>query len=280
MILPALFLGVALGASAGVDLSAQFSDGGRSQGDTGACHAFTATALLEAAHYRRTKTHIRLSEADLFARRIHGDLGLLVAGEESGKGLRANLKFALEHGVLPGDYFPELLARLPEYRREHLSHILQKRTRRLGDLLPPAALSPEADAARETTKAAFAGFVYGRPRTFLSASAARAFLKKDTVTCDAARRTKILVEKLDAGIPVGVGMLRGYAKSAEWREGTSGEGAHWFVVKGYAREGEKTTFFTRDSRVSAPGGGAPLAEEDLCQVYAMGWLLTSEEASR
>jgi len=89
---------------AAVDLSAQWVDGPRRQHDLNSCHAFAAVALIEAAHYRRTGRHVRLSEADLFVQRM------VLRDRESGFLLR-DLRIGLERGVAAGDWYELMRAR-------------------------------------------------------------------------------------------------------------------------------------------------------------------------
>ena len=60
-----------------IDLLPQFADlSNRDQCDVGSCHTFGSVAVLEAAWFRKHKTRVRFSEADLFLQRtvLTGDV--------------------------------------------------------------------------------------------------------------------------------------------------------------------------------------------------------------
>lgn len=95
----------------GVDLLYQFADpSNRDQCNIGACHAFGAVAVLEAAYFRQYKETIHLSEADLFiqAHILHPDLSVgqywQPAGQDKdklyeGETLSGDIRYAIDHGV-------------------------------------------------------------------------------------------------------------------------------------------------------------------------------------
>ncbi|UPT72595.1 MAG: hypothetical protein M0D55_11575 [Elusimicrobiota bacterium] len=249
------------------DLSHHFADGPRVQGRLNSCHSFVAVALLESAYFRRHGRTIRLSEADLFVRgRARG----LLRGRETGM-LRPAVRLALDGGVIPGDLYAELTARWPEFRTKALK-ILRGRESVVEELLPESA-TPEADAAREKVRAELAGFEMGGD-SFLrfAGNAARSAWKKGAVRCDAERVAKLLERKLAAGIPVGVGLLSGWAPSEEWRRDSDDKGAHYFTVIGYERGAAGTVFKTRNTWSVERGGSPALSGADLCEIFAMTWV--------
>lgn len=125
-------------------------------------------------------------------------------------------------------------------------------------------------AAREKVRADLAGFKMGGESFFkFIGAAARATWKKGPVRCDEERVARILERKLAAGVPVGVGLLSGWAKSEEWRRDSDDEGAHYFAVIGYDRGAGGIVFKTRNTWSSGSPG---LSGADLCEVFAMTWV--------
>lgn len=249
------------------DLSPHFADGPRRQGHVNSCHSFVAVALIESAYYRKFGRTIRLSDADLFVRgRARG----LLRGRETGL-VRPDVRLALEGGVLPGDLYPEFISRWPAFRKKALK-IFHSPERVVRELLPESA-TPEANAAREKVRAELAGLKMGGESFFrFIGAAARATWKKGPVRCDEERVARILERKLAAGIPVGVGLLSGWAKGEQWRGDSEDMGAHYFAVIGYDRDASGVTFHTRNTWSPDRGGSPELAGADLCEVFAMTWV--------
>lgn len=249
------------------DLSSHFADGPRRQGHVNSCHSFVAVALVESAYFRRYGRTIRLSDADLFVR---GRAKGLLRGRETGL-VRPDVRLALDGGVLPGDYYAEFVSRWPAFKKKALK-FFHSPDRVVRELLPESA-TPEADAAREKVRAELEGFALGGESFFKFAGAvARASAKKGPVRCDTERVAKILERKLAAGIPVGVGLLSGWAKTEEWRRDSDDKGAHYFAVTGYERNAAGVVFKTRNTWSAERGGSPDLSGDDLCEVFAMTWV--------
>ena len=110
-------------ADKGVDHSNQFSGPSRNQGAVGACHSFTAVAILEAAYFRRYGERLQLSEADLFLRQNvlgrTGYSGFLRNGDpmlEEGNWIDDDIQFAIDHGVATSLQYEAFVQRYSSYR--------------------------------------------------------------------------------------------------------------------------------------------------------------------
>jgi hypothetical protein len=267
---------------AGQDLSWQFSDDGRSQGETGSCHAFTAVALLEAAHRRAYGHHVRLSEADLYLRRgILRHRLAFATGTEQGMTLWRDLGWGLSEGVALGadGEFPEFESRLRGFLAAAPGSALWSRERVTSALLPRAD-SEDARVERDAVKTAFAGFERRRVGLLSFAGAvARAEIAKEPVKCELERRVALVRRQLDLGRPVGIGLLRGFALDPAWSARAKTDGAHYFVLKGYRREGERLVFLTRNTFSPENGGSPDLDERELCMTFSLVWVLTPSEAA-
>jgi hypothetical protein len=253
-----------------VDLSDQWVDEAREQSPLSSCHDFAAVALLEAAHYRRTGQRLRLSEADLFARGTALRGLRSVAVSETGL-LREDLRLALRTGVLPGDFYAELVK-----NRRGFSRLapLAGRERGLERLLPEAA-APEAEAARDAVRQALAPLRAGGPSFFrFLGSSLRTVVAGRAVKCRGqARRRDLVMRKLAAGIPVGAGLFLNGVQDPDLnarRDAAGGE--HYVVLKGYERRGGAVSFLARNSWGERPGSRARLSESDLCSVFGLSWV--------
>lgn len=260
-----------------VDLSSQFTGPARKQGHLGSCHAFVAVALIEAAYFREHGTRVRLSEADLFMRRNALPALPFLRSRETSM-LRPGVKYALAHGVLPGDHYEAFEARHHAFKKRFFK-FLDGRRSVVEELLPESA-TPEASAAREKIRADLAGFaVDGESILKFAGAAARSAVKKDTVRCNEARVAGLLERQLNAGRPVGVGLNTGWTKSAAWRRDSDGPGgSHYFVVKGYDRTDAGLVFHTRNTWSEEAGGSPDLSGEDLCEVFAMTYIRAPSDA--
>lgn len=260
-----------------VDLSSQFTGPARLQGHLGSCHAFVAVALIEAAYFRQHGTRVRLSEADLFLRRNALPALPFLRSRETGL-LRPGVKFALAHGVMPGDHYAAFEARYHAFKKGFFK-FLDKRSSVVEELLPESA-TPEASAAREKIRADLAGFsVEGESFFKFVGAAARSVVKKDTVRCDEKRVAAMLERRLNAGIPVGVGLNTGWTQSVAWRRDSEGPGgSHYFVVTGYDRTDAGLVFHTRNTWSEEAGGSPDLSGADLCEVFAVTFVRAPSDA--
>lgn len=256
-------------APASVDLSAQFIDAPRKQGHLSSCHTFVAVALIEAAYFRQHGVHARLSEADLFVRRNAAPALPFLRSREGGM-VRPDLRYALAHGVMPGDFYEVFEARYHAFKKRFFK-FLDKRNSVVAELLPESA-TPEANAAREKIREEIRGFsAEGEPFLKFIGAAARSVVKKDAVKCDEARVAGFLERQLNAGRPVGVGLNSGWTKTPAWRRDANGDGgSHYFVVSGYDRAAAGAVFHTRNSW--SEGGSPDLSGPDLCEVFAVTWV--------
>lgn len=254
-----------------VDLSHHWADGPRDQAGLNSCHAFAAVALLEAAHHRATGAHLRLSEADLFARGTALRGLRSVALRENGL-LREQLDFALRTGVWPGDGYAELAARHAGFG---LLAPLEGKAAGLEALLPQAA-TPEAAAARQAVAASFASFE-ARSESVLryAGTAARTMVKGRAVSCRVkARRRDRIMRRLAAGIPLGAGvLLNGVSDPALAAQRDAVGGQHYVVLAGYERGPQGVVFGIRNSWGRRPGWDAVLTEDDLCALFALTWVV-------
>jgi hypothetical protein len=253
-----------------VDLSHLWADGPRDQAGLNSCHAFAAVALLEAAHFRATGAHVRLSEADLFARGTALRGLRSVALRENGL-LREQLDFGLRTGVWPGDGYAELVARHAESGR---LAPLKGKAAGLEALLPPAATA-EAAAGREAVAASFASFE-ARSENVLryAGTAARTMAKGRAVSCRVkARRRDRVMRRLAAGIPLGAGvLLNGVSDPDLAAQSDAVGGQHYVLLTGYERRADGVVFSIRNSWGRRPGWDAALTEDDLCALFALTWV--------
>lgn len=257
-------------APARVDLSGQFIDGPREQGDIGSCHAFTAVALIEAAYFRQYGRHTRLSEADLHVRRL-----LLPAlprlRSVEGSLLRPEIRYALDGGVMPGDHYAAFARRYAEFKKRFFKFLDGRNS--VGEELLPESLTPEAESERERVRSEISGFtVGGEPFRKFAGATARSAIKDGAVNCNHRRVAAMIERQLNAGRPVGLGLNRGWAKSPVWRQNSKGSNAHYFIVKGYDRAESGLVFHTRNTWTQAEGGSPDISGEDLCEVFGMSWV--------
>lgn len=250
-----------------VDLSEQFWPRMRDQKGLNSCHAFATVALLEAAYYRRTGRRIRLSEADLFVRVVLRHPRVLRAHE--GGLLREDLRVALAEGVMPGDYYAELV---PRY------HALKNKVLRSRDALEaallPEGLGQEARASRVATADALAGSVVAGPGAvrFLG-SIARTVVKGGSVRCSGrGKRRDLIMRTLASGVPVGAGfLLNGLPPPWDSRRDDIGA-PHYFVLTGYERTPEGVRFHTRNSWGDDRADSPDLDEDAMCALFGASWI--------
>jgi len=242
-----------------VDLSGQFDPELREQGSVQACHAFAAVALLEAAHFRSTGERLRLSEADLFFRS---------RPLKEGGVMRADLRYALKHGVLPGDayVYDAMLAR-------YLAR--GGRPRRALDF--PESLSEEARAKREDVRRKLEALtIDGTDGLVYFGSAARTLAARRAVSClGRGRRRDTIMSVLASGVPVGAGILLNGVADPGLRGDVPDDlgGAHYIVLTGYEKTPAGVTFSIRNSWGRRPGSAARLIEPDLCALFGLTWVL-------
>lgn len=263
-------------APARVDLSAQFGDPPRKQGDIGSCHSFTAVALIEAAYFRQYGRHVRLSEADLYVRRIVlPPLSRLISRE--GALLRPELRYALERGVMPGDFYAEFETRYHAFAKRFFKFLDPKES--VVDELLPESATEEANAGREKIRSEIAGFTVGG-ESFLKfiGAAARSTIKDGPIRCRHRRVAAMIERQLNAGRPVGIGLDRGWAQSPVWRQNSKGANAHYFTIVGYDRAESGLVFHTRNTWSEAEGGSPDISGEDLCEVYGLSWVRAPVDA--
>jgi len=264
-------------APARVDLSGQFGDGPRRQGKIGSCHTFVAVALIEAAYFRQYGRRVRLSEADLFVRRNAAPALPFLRARDTGM-LRPDLRYALNFGVMPGDFYEVFEARYHAFEKRFFKFLDRKRSV-VEELLPESA-TPEANAAREMIRRELEEFSPDGVSFFkFIGAAARSAVKKDAVKCDEARVAGYLERRLNAGMPVGVGLNTGWTKSPAWRKDSNGPGgSHYFVVKGYDRSAAGPVFHTRNTWSEEAGGSPDLSGADLCEIFGMSWVVAPVDA--
>ena len=264
-------------APARADLSGQFADAPRKQGKIASCHTFVAVALIEAAYFRQYGRQVRLSEADLFVRRNAAPALPYLRARDSGM-VRPDLRYALNHGVMPGDFYAEFEARYHAFEKRFFK-FLDRKSSVIDELLPESA-TPEANAAREKIRQDVEDFsVDGESFFKFIGAAARSAVKKDAVKCDEARVAGYLERRLNAGIPVGVGLNSGWTKDPAWRRGSNGPGgSHYFVVSGYDRSAAGAVFHTRNTWSEEAGGSPDLSGQDLCEIFGMSWVETPSDA--
>lgn len=260
----ALLLAAALPAS--VDLSAQFSKEERLQGEPGSCHAFAAVGLFEAAYWRSEKRRVRLSEADLFARKTVAG-GWMFARKREGGFLIEDLLFARKQGIAQGDGYAEFLPRFVAFR-DTWSKAWRTPGSVLFELLPEA-LTPQAKKSRAESKAWMSQLKIKTTGVARYASTTlRALFTGKQVTCskeEKDRRRAALMGPLAEGLPVAVGLVR-HGASSPWRD-EPGEwrGLHYFIVKGYETGPAGVAFKTRNTQ--GAGKNWDLEDEDLCALF-------------
>lgn len=265
----ALLLASALPAS--VDLSSQFPKEERVQGAPGSCHAFAAVGLLEAAYWRATKKRVRLSEADLFARRTVAG-GWMFGRKREGGLLQDDLEYLKKHGAAAGDGYAEFQPRFLKFRDTWSKSFRSSRSV-LEELLP-AALTPEAKKSREESRAWISALKVESTGVLKYASTTvYALLTGKQAACseqERDRRRAALMEPLSQGLPVGVGLVR-HGASSPWRD-EPGEwrGLHYILVKGYETRPGGVAFKTRNTQ--GPGKSWDLEDEDLCAVFEITYL--------
>lgn len=263
-----------------VDLNWQWIDGPREQKPLGSCHAFAATALLEAAFRRLYGVAIRLSEADLFVRATAAAGPRALVEPENGL-LRRDLRLALRDGVLPGDGYAGMAARYKALRKRPLALIRGGAAVRR-EVMPESA-TPEAAAEREAVRDALSPVEIGGPSglRFL-VSAARTIVKGRAVRCRSRdKRRDLIAGVLASGRPVGVGLLLNGVSDPDLRaQADAVGGEHYIVLTGYERKADGYEFSIRNSWGGRPGSRAVLREPDLCALYGVTWLSTPDEAGR
>jgi len=307
---------VAAGArSAGrADLSREFPDRpNRNQSDIGSCHDFATVALLEAAIFRKTGSHERLSEADIFLTRTLASedayKSFIQRGETSlreGNFLSTDLSYALRRGIATSlDYSefyrlydefrdaetPELkrlnsrLQRFLPYHRNDPGFAEAKREFYADDLADTSlrpkvvdkvhALWPGLEGEREATAKLLSGVVQEQ----YPAGGPPDWRQADASACaeKAKRLEGILRGYLDAGIPMGIDADIGGMDS--WKNADSGIAAHGFLFVGYEASSDGTVLFK--TRNSWAGLNPDFKASDLCRVRSLHWVLTpAEQASR
>ena len=289
----------------------QFADpSDRSQGDVGSCHAFGSVAVIEAAYFRRYGRHIRLAEEDLFLQRtvLSGDVydDFCSTGKcelSEGNDTAADIRYALDHGVLSGSSYQQFVTRYLSYRaaeqrtlqgiqrmrdeqgwlerllydpRDHWRELQTnaQSKRLLSNYLEGRDRNSDTERAR--VKGELAGFTLKtKSFTFIGGSDAT---KLTSAQCKAqgADQRAALSSELAGGRPVAVSMsLSGLA--AWGQTDTSKHANHAFMLLGYTDAGGKRTFHSRNSWA---GQNPDVPEDQLCRIYGIYTVLAPGETSQ
>jgi len=269
-----------------VDMNGLFADGDRDQAQLGSCHIFSAIAVLEAAYARQYGRTIRLSEADLFLRRmILGSQSVASLADgvplfAQGGSAATDLNFALKTGVASGpDYyeFQKKFQAMSEFVSEKLPRdwlMLNSRDKdkvsadlekKLEDWF--GLNTEENSGARARTKKAFEGFSVDSESFpgqviggWLSPSPAGEDCRKSSVGV-----TSRIAGALDAGRPVSVALY--------WEQSRS---AHVVTFIGYDTDNYgRFRFSVRNSWGGY--GDAPIDENSLCHVMEISSVLLPSE---
>ena len=296
-----------------IDLSGQFpTPADRSQGPVGSCHAFVATALLEAAIYRNTGRHVKLSEADLFLQNAllnPGLFGELLKGKYSLKEAvfpENDVRFAVRNGIATDDFYNDLLRRYLPWRCSVNGQLqdLKKaealyRAKRAADPSLPdpvkvcydQATSSDAkrlkeglfaadhleglEAQRAQVRELLRGFSVSGPKYFSNS------LHVCRDKTGRLQREQAILAELRRGRPVYAYVRQNQSGNGTgmWGPSKSGvhRGFHAIIITGYQDGPDGPSFLIRNSW----GGQNPsIPESALCQVAGIMTVLTPSETAR
>lgn len=287
----------------------------RSQCDVGSCHAFGSVAVLEAALYRKYKTHYRLSEADIFLRRtvLSKDLyekfcedGTCELSE--GNDPLGDIRFAIAKGVATSIGYRGFLARYRRYRkaeeatlrgiqetyedmswlerlfydpREHWAELQNRPAakRRLERLL--VGSDDTIDKERADMKKKLKGFTVVQ-KSFKYYGKKASGISNDDCRKKGVEQAKLLREELkDSRRPPVVSMS--LSNLPAWGQtDTSKHANHAFAIVGYrsttAASGDKSVVF--ETRNSWGGDNPDVHAHELCRIYRIATVLTPEEVAK
>jgi len=296
-----------------VDLSGEFPDPAkRDQRDIGDCHDFSSVGLLEAAIYRKTGLHKKLSEADLFLTRTlaSGDAyeGFVDEGETQlteGNYVAVDVRYALRRGVAWSlDYAPfdrlydryktkenaelaRLEARLQRYPRYQTDPEFAKAKREMwAQTLNDTSLPPEMLAAvkqrfpeLESERAQTLQLTTDLARKHVSGGEPDDWRHAPPSKCadKEGRIGPMLAADLDAGVPVAVSADIGDLDA--WNTRGSGQAMHAFLLIGYTSFSDGSVRFK--TRNSWAGMNPDFLGTDLCRIQALDKVLVpSDPATR